>query len=151
MKWYDQILASVKSFFALEHDATEQEVHEKLQSAKSLESFQAELRQSLEQEIRAEMLTELNAETERANAAEILLEAAKATISEQNSGGAELESRIEQLTATITAHEATIETLKKKPAEDHTAGEGGAPAPKNDKPYLNSAIYKQAMNIAGKQ
>jgi len=111
MKWYDQILASVKNLLGLESEATEAEVHAALKDTGSREALATSIR------------AELNAEHTAAIAAmQTQLDAANASLAASQASNATLTTQV----ATLTTENAT---LKAQPAAERSTGkreeEGG--------------------------
>jgi DNA repair exonuclease SbcCD ATPase subunit len=154
MKWFNEILTAAKSFLGMDHDATEQEVHEKLTSMKNIDALRAdletELRAKIEQEEGERYGAQIQAATERAIAAEQRAEELEAKLTEANTLLDSLQTNINQLRTDAEALQARIVELEKLPAASHTGGppgtEGGKPA---QRPYQQNPLYLKAQKIRG--
>lgn len=145
MKWFNEILTAAKSFFGMEHDATEQEVHEKLTSMKSINDMRAAIQAEEAQRYGAQ----IQAEADRATAAEQRAQELEEKLTAANAALDGLQSNINQLKADAESLRARITELEKMPAADHTDGQTGT-TPATDaaeKPYLNDPITQKAMKI----
>ena len=152
MKWYNEILTALKSFFSLDHDATEQEVHERLTGMKNVDemkqSIEAEIRQRIEQEEGERYGAQIIAEMNRADAAEQKAADLDTRLNDANAQIEVLNARIAQLEKDATALRDQVAGLEKLPAADHTGVQPatGAQA-KTDRPYLRNPVYLRAKEM----
>lgn len=153
MKWFNEILTAVKVVFGLEHDATEQEVHEKLTSMKSYDDLKAQItadvRAVVEQEEGERYGAQIAAEAARADAAEAKATEIETKLAAANTQIEQLQADIKRLETEATALKARIVELEKLPGATHTNGDpdtGEKPESKN-KPYLNNPVYLRAQKM----
>lgn len=149
MKWYNEILNTLKSFFALEHDATEQEVHEKLTGMKTYDemkqSIEAELRPRIEHEEAERYGPQIAAAEQRAEDAETKAGDLDAQLNAANEQIESLQARITQLETDAKSLQEQIQALEKLPAADHTSGQPGTGNQSAaEKPYLKNPLYLKA-------
>ncbi len=147
MKWFNEILTAAKSFLGMEHDATEQEVHQKLTSMKNIDHLRAqmesELRQSIELELAEGHGAEKHAAQQHALALESKLDAANAALDA-------MQSHVTQLKADAEALRARIIELENMPAANHTDGQPGTdPGAGHERPYQRTPIFLKAQKIKG--
>lgn len=101
MKFYESILANIKSFFGMEPDATEAEVDAKLDAVQSREAYEAKIREEVKAEYEQQIATLKQEMVENA---------------------ADLNKQISGLKETIERRDVRIAELEKQPAADHTTG-----------------------------
>lgn len=155
MKWYNEILTALKGFFSLEHDATEQEVHERLTGMKSLDdmkqSIEAEIRPRIEQEEGERYGAQIIAAQDRADAAERSAAELDTRLTDANTQIETLNARIAQLERDATALRDQVAALEKMPAADHTGGQPATgTATATEKPYLKNPLYLRAKQMQGR-
>lgn len=154
MKWFNEILTAAKSFFGLEHDATEQEVHEKITSMKTFEEMQtgieASVRARIEQEEGERYGAQIASEAARADAAETRAADLESQLADANTRLTALQASIATLEADATALQARIAELEKLPGATHTAGDtdtGDTGQKTANRPYHNNPIYQKALKM----
>jgi len=123
MKFYDQILTSIRSLFGMSEDATEQEVHQALS--------ETETREALEQRIREELQAEY--ETQIADLNQQLV-----------NQRADFEAEMNQL-------ELRIQELEAEPAADHTSGETEMEAAETLPSWMNDPINQRVRKMIKKK
>lgn len=148
MKWFNEIMTALKTFFALEHDATEQEVHEKLTGMKTLDemkaSIAADLRATIEQEEGERYGAQIIAEAARADTAEAKAADLENRLAEADKQLESLQADVKRLEAQAVELRDKIAALEKLPAADHTSGQPATGATQTDKPYLKNPLYIRA-------
>lgn len=152
MKWFNEILTAAKSFFGLEHDATEQEVHEKLTGMKTLEEMksgiEADIRTRIEQEEGERYGAQIAAEATRADAAESRAADLETQLADANTQLTALQASISALESAATDLKARIVELEKLPGATHTNGDTDTGEKKeSNKPYLNNPVYLRAQKM----
>lgn len=149
-KWYDPILNAVKSFFGMQTDATEQEIHQALQNFKSLDDFKSSIRAQVKSEIETEMQAKIDDENneflKKNQNLEQQLAAANQRATELQTEAADLRKKVEQLTADVKAKSDEIAELKSKPAADLNLGSTGGDGydSQSDLPVWNQWKAKMA-------
>jgi len=154
MKWFNEILTAAKAFLGMDHDATEQEVHEKLTSMKNIDALRAdletELRAKIEQEEGERYGAQIQAEADRANSAEARAQELEAQLEAANTALDMLRDAVTNLRTDAETLRERITELEKLPAASHTDGppgtEGGKPA---QRPYQQNPLYIKAQKIRG--
>lgn len=144
-KWAAEILLETKRIFGLDHDASEQEVHEHLRSVESFEQFTAQARENVEKQF--------TAPTERENALQGEKDALENRVNELASqvdtlqtNLAALKEEAEALKQDAEAKAEEIERLKAEAADTHTGGDTNAVSNSlSTRPYLESPITKKAF------
>lgn len=140
-KWAGEILLETKRIFGLDHDASEQEVHEHLRTVESFADVAASLRTEIEKEFTAPTEREKTLEDEKQDlenrAAQAEQEAAtlRATV-------AALKKEAEDLKTEAKAKADEIERLKAEPATKHTGGET-QPQTGKEKLSKTKQLYEQ--------
>lgn len=150
-KWAAQILLENKRIFGLDHEASEQEVHEHLRTVESFADVAASLR--------AEVEKEFTAPTERENALQTENEALENRVKELEPQVASLQANVAQLEkdakslkSDLDAKVTEIEALKSEAAAEHTGGEtepGGGNA--EPRAYEKNPVYIRAKAMREKQ
>ncbi len=144
MKWFNEILTGLKSFFSLEHDATEQEVHAAITKHGNLESMKQAIRAELQEEVTtlksamAEIESQNDALQNRLNEVEAENATLQATLSD-------LKKEAETLRADAKAKADEIEQMKKEPAATHTEGETEPFEKKPARAYESNPLYLKAQ------
>ncbi len=137
-KWAGEILLETKRIFGLDHDASEQEVHEHLRNVESYDTVVDNAKSEGMQDLLA--LQSGLAETERQK--DFLENRAKELESQVDALQANvdaLKTEAEALKADVTAKAAEIEALKSEPAAKHTTGDvDPEPAPKSATPVWDA-------------
>lgn len=145
MKWFNEILTATKAFFGMEHDATEQEVHEKLTSMKSINDMRA----AIEAEEAQRYGAQIQAEAARATAAEQRAQELEEQLNAANTALDQLRNSVTQLRTDAESLRARITELEKLPAATHTDGQTSAAVSTDaaEKPYHRNPIYQRAQQI----
>ena len=152
MKWYNEILTALKGFFSLEHDATEQEVHQRITGMKTLDemkqSIEAEIRPRIEQEEGERYGAQIAAEAARADAAETKAGDLETRLAEADKQLESLQADVKRLEAQAVELRDKIAALEKLPAADHTSGQPATGTQSaTDKPYLRNPVYLKAQQM----
>jgi len=147
MKWFNEILTAAKAFLGMEHDATEQEVHQKLTSMKNIDHLRAQMEQDLRASIQSELAedhgAQMHAAQQHSFALESKLDAANAALDA-------MQSNVNQLKADAEALRTRILELEKMPAANHTDGQPGTdPANGSERPYQRNPLYLKAQKMKG--
>lgn len=146
MKWFNEILTGLKSFFGLEHDATESEVHAALTKHGNLENMKQAIREELQEEVNT--LQSALAETEKQkDALDNRLKEVEAENATLQATLSDLKKEAETLKADATAKADEIERMKKEPAAEHTGGETEPFEKKTARAYENNPLYKRAQEM----
>ena len=148
MKWFNEIMSGLKSFFSLEHDATEQEVHETLTKHGSLKSFQDSIRAEVGKELEAEKasLLEMTSEKERLEGD---LKAANAKVGALEADVKRLEADLASQKKDLEAANTTIEKMKAEAADDPTTGPTDTPPKAGQNLWDKNPINQRAKAMRG--
>lgn len=124
--WTAEILLECKRIFGIQHDATEQEIHESLREIESHED--------LKTSIIEEFKTDSNAPTEKETELEAKVSDMQAQVDDLKSQLESAQQTIDNLTAEKkdleskgSALQAEIDQLKEEPADKHTGGDNPPP------------------------
>lgn len=145
MKWFNEILTAAKSFLGMDHDATEQEVHEKLTSMKNIDDMRATIQAEEGQRYGAQ----IQAEAERANSAEARAQELEAQLEAANTALDTLRDAVANLRTDAETLRERITELEKLPAASHTDGQPATSADGGEKLYHRNPLYQRAKQIQG--
>lgn len=146
--WAGEILLETKRIFGIDHDASEQEVHEHLRSVESYEAVVAAAKTAGAEEVTA--LQSGLAETERQkDALENRVKDFETQVATLQANVDKLEKDAKALQTDLDAKMAEIAALKDEPATKHTGGET-EPDNKGERAYEKNPIYQKAKAMRAK-
>ena len=103
MKWYEDILSTLRSWFNQGDDATESEIHEAMQSAGGMEGLKAKIKADAKAEASAENAAEIEKITKEQSDMEAELTSLKSGLAETERHLAAANTRIAELEKRTTA------------------------------------------------